>query len=52
MLKKEKLKLEELHRQWNLARSAYYLSPNAETEQKMDKALILYLELRNKTSNR
>jgi hypothetical protein len=52
MLTKEKLILDELHRQWNLARSAYYLSPNAETEQKMDIALIRYLEVRNKTSNR
>jgi hypothetical protein len=50
MLTKEKLILDELHRQWNLARSAYYLNPNAETEQKMDIALIRYLELRDPMS--
>jgi hypothetical protein len=52
MLTKEKLILDELHRQWNLARSAYYLNPNKETEQKMDIALIRYLEERDKTFNR
>jgi hypothetical protein len=52
MLTKEKLILDELHRQWNLARSAYYLNPCIKTEQKMDKALIQYLEERDKTFNR
>jgi hypothetical protein len=52
MFKKENFILNELHRQWNLARSAYYLNPNKETEQKMDIALIRYLEERDKTSNR
>jgi hypothetical protein len=52
MLTKAKLILDELHRQWNLARSAYYLNPNTETEQKMDKALIRYLEVRDKTFSR
>jgi hypothetical protein len=52
MLAKERLILDELHRQWNLARSAFYLNPNAETEQKMDTALIRYLKLRDKTTNR
>jgi hypothetical protein len=52
MLTKEKLILDELHRQWNLSRSAYYLNPNKQTEQKMDKALIRYLEARDKTFSR
>jgi hypothetical protein len=48
MLTKEKLILDELHRQWNLARSTYYLNPNKETEHKMDIALIQYLKERDK----
>jgi hypothetical protein len=52
MFTKEKLILNELHRQWNLARSAYYLNPNIKTELKMDIALIRYLEERDKTFNR
>jgi hypothetical protein len=52
MFKKEKLILNELYHRWNLARSAYYLNPNTETEQKMDIALIRYLEERDKTFNR
>jgi hypothetical protein len=51
MLTNEKLILDELHRQWNLARSAYYLNPNIETEQKMDKAFIQYLKVRDKNIN-
>ncbi|SED15503.1 hypothetical protein [Paenibacillus sp. GP183] len=37
-------RLEELHREWNLARSAFYKNPNKTTERKMDSALLLYLK--------
>ena len=47
MFAKEKLPLDELYRQWNLARSAYYLNPNKKNEHEMDIALIQYLKARD-----
>jgi hypothetical protein len=39
--------LEELHREWNLARSAFYKNPNKKTERKMDSALKQYLDFKS-----
>jgi hypothetical protein len=46
----EKSILDELHRNWNLARSTFYKNPNKTTERKMDLALLQYLKERDKNN--